>query len=67
MYAGIAGTSLHLILAYILAVIYDMGMWGIGIASCCHHITKFIVVITYAYNCKKFDEGKVSIKDPEVY
>lgn len=55
MYANITAAFVHVALAVTLAVIFDMGMLGVAIATSIQFIVRFLVTVGYVRFSGKFD------------
>ena len=67
IYTNVGSSLIHFALAYILAIRYDYGMYGIAIASSIHFVMRFVIVISYIKFSGRFNEGYVPINYPECF
>jgi Na+-driven multidrug efflux pump len=61
MYANIAATVMHWILATLLTIYFDMGIVGVSISSSLQFIVRFAVAVCYIQFSGKFDAPDIQV------
>jgi MATE family multidrug resistance protein len=61
----ITASLVHFVVAYVLAVYYELDMLGIGISTSIHFFIRFLVSYGYVNWSGKFNQHKVPLSDPD--